>query len=209
MAKVYVCALALLATLAVAGEAAVAAQRGAAKSSANLIANGGFEEPVVSVGGYSLFSPGQSFPGWRVVGAAGNVAPISGAYTSDGFRFVARTGRQWIDLTGLSNSATGIAQTVGTKAGASYRLSFSVGNIVEPGGGFGTSSTVVVLVNGRRLLAATNSVGRPSLQSWKAFTTTVKATSARTTIEFRNGDSRADDENGLDAVTLRQRSPGD
>lgn len=169
---------------------------------ANLIKNGGFEQPVVAAGGYSLFSKGQSFPGWRVVGAPGNVAPISGAYTSAGFRFVPKVGRQWIDLTGLSNSATGIAQTVGTTAGASYRLSFSVGNVVEPGGIFGTRSTVVVVVNGRRLLAATNSGGGKSRQSWKTFTTTVKATSAATTIAFRNGDSHTDNENGLDAVAL-------
>jgi Protein of unknown function (DUF642) len=199
-------ALALAVAVGVVVAAALASVVSASETAGvNLIKNGGFEQPVVAVGGYSLYSPGQSFSGWRVVGATGNVAPIGGKYTSAGFLFVAKAGRQWLDLTGLSNTATGIAQTVATTAGASYRLSFSVGNIVEPGGIFGTRSTVVVLVNGRRLLAATNSAGRKSRQSWKSFAVTVKATSGATTIEFRNGDSHTDDEDGLDAVALRKR----
>jgi hypothetical protein len=46
---------------------------------ANLVKNGGFEQPAVGAGGYLLVSVGQNIAGWKVVGAAGNVAPISGA----------------------------------------------------------------------------------------------------------------------------------
>jgi hypothetical protein len=50
---------------------------GSAFAGPNLISNGGFEQPPVG-GGYQLFSVGQSFPGWQVVGTPGaNVAPIS------------------------------------------------------------------------------------------------------------------------------------
>ena len=168
----------------------------------NLIGNGGFEQPVVGAGGYKVVSTGQSFAGWKVVGAAGNVAPISGAFQQNGIRFTAKAGKQWLDLTGAgSNGPTGVAQTVKTVAGARYRLTFAVGNVVDPGGLFGTSSTVTVLVNGRSVLKATNRAGG-KVQAWKTFTTTVKATSGTTSIEFLNGDPRSDNDNGLDAVSL-------
>src|ERR1700677_628268 len=96
-----------------------------AMASENLIKNGGFEQPIVGTGSYELFSEGQAFPGWNVVGAAGTVAPISGAYTQDGLRFGAKAGKQWLDLTGLSNTATGVAQRVKTASGRKYQLSFS------------------------------------------------------------------------------------
>lgn len=168
----------------------------------NLIKNGGFELPVVGVGSYVLVSTGQSFGGWKVVGPAGNVAPISGAYRQNGTQFVVKAGKQGLDLTGgESNQQIGLAQTIKTKRGASYRLSFAVGNVVDPGGPFGTSSTVNVLVNGHKLLAATNKAGG-KIQAWKTFALTVKATSAATAIEFENGDSGSDNNNGLDAVSL-------
>lgn len=44
----------------------------------NLVQNGSFEQPVVPVGKYQLFNTGQSFPGWQVVGANGNV--VGGGY---------------------------------------------------------------------------------------------------------------------------------
>jgi hypothetical protein len=115
---------------------------------ADLIVNGGFEEPVVRNGGYVLFSPGQQFPGWQVIGAQGNVAPISGQYLDSGIRFPAREGNQWLDMTGGSNSATAVQQTVRTQPGTIYHLAFSVGNIYQPGGSFGTTSSVEVLVDG-------------------------------------------------------------
>lgn len=86
------------------------------------LVNGGFEKPVVASGRYRLFSTGQTFAGWCVVGARGSVAR-SVAPTS----FVARSGKQWIDLTGLSQTATGIAQTVKTRPGRRYTLRFAVG----------------------------------------------------------------------------------
>jgi hypothetical protein len=169
----------------------------------NLIKNGSFETPVVPAGNFELFSTGKTFTGWRVVGAKGNVAPISGKYQGDGITFNAETGAQWLDLTGLSNTATGVAQTVATKPGAKYHLTFWVGNVYDPGRIFGVSSTVKVYVNGVRKLIATNSLHPGNhKQAWKEFALTIKATSSRTTISFINGDPRTDDSNGLDGVRL-------
>ena len=61
-----------------------------------------------------------------------------------------------------------------------------------------------MLVNGHKLLVATNKAGG-KIQAWKTFALTVKATSAATTIEFENGDSGSDNDNGLDVVSLTKR----
>src|ERR1051326_5972961 len=105
-------ALLLLAALAVAVLPAAAAT--------NLLKNGGFEKPVVPDGSYELFSTGQTFSHWTVVGDQGDVAPISGAFQQNGFSFPSKAGKQWIDLTGRSNTATGVAQTVATTPGTQY-----------------------------------------------------------------------------------------
>ena len=175
-----------------------------ASAATNVIKNGGFEVPAVAAGGFELFSTGQAFSGWRVVGARGNVAVISGKYQGAGITFNAEAGAQWMDLTGLeSNLATGVAQTVATTRGTEYHLTFWVGNVYNPGGAFGVSSTIKVYVNGVRKLTATNSLHPANhKQAWKEFALTIRATSSRTTISFINGDPRTDNSNGLDAVRL-------
>jgi hypothetical protein len=185
--------------LAVAGALAPAASTAAAAP--NLIRDGGFERPPVAVGGSRLYSLGQTFGGWRVVGLRGNVAVSSGSLSQDGLHFAANAGRQWLNLAGRSGTLTGVAQTVRTRPGERYRLSFAVGNVVDRGGAFGTSSTVNVLVNGRVAIAVRNSDGGKT-QTWKTYALTMKAASAATTIAFVNGDAPADGSNGLDSVSL-------
>jgi Protein of unknown function (DUF642) len=182
----------------------LAASSVTASATTNLVKNGGFEVPVVAAGGFELFSTGQAFSGWRVVGAKGNVAVISGKYQGAGITFNAQAGKQWMDLTGLeSNLATGVAQSFATTRGTEYHLTFWVGNVYNPGGAFGVNSTIKVYVNGVRKLTATNS-SHPAnhKQAWKEFALTIRATSSRTTISFINGDPRTDNSNGLDAVRL-------
>jgi hypothetical protein len=174
-----------------------------ASAATNLIKNGGFEKPVVPSGSYQLFGTGSSFVHWDVVGASGNVAIVSGTFTQNGFSFPAKAGAQFLDLTGTSNSATGVAQTVATTPGAQYTLSFAVGNVVDPGGIFGTTSTVDVLIDGTQVMAATNSRGTGSTTMvWKRFTTTLTASSSSTTIALINGDPPNDTANALDVVKL-------
>ena len=181
----------------------------AAPPPANLLVNGGFEAPRLAAGTYRLMGPGQHIPGWTAVGArSGNVAVISGAYQQNGFRFPAAAGQQWLDLTGLSNTANGVSQTVKTKPGEAYVLSFAVGNIVDASGTFGVSSTVEVQVNGKRLMTAVNDQGAGgAVQAWKPFSTRIVATSAKTTITFLNRDPPNDNTNGLDDVSLVPAAP--
>jgi len=175
----------------------------AAYGASNLIKNGSFEKPVVAVGGYQVFSTGDTFSHWTTVGDSGNVAIVSGAFTQNGFSFPAKAGQQWLDLTGVSQTATGVAQKVVTVPGQAYTLTFFVGNAYDPGGIFGVSSTVNVLVNGQQAFTATNTKGKgKTLQVWQKFITTIMATSSKTTIAFINGDPSNDTQNGLDKITL-------
>jgi len=170
---------------------------------ANLIKNGSFEKPVVTAGGYEQFSTGDTFNGWKVVGATGNVAIASGAFEQGGFTFPAAGGSQWLDLTGNSNTATGVAQTVATTVGTAYTLTFYIGNVDDPGGVWGTTSKVNVFVDGTQVYAATNSRGAGQTKLvWQKFSTTITATSAHTTIAFMNGDPPTDNSNGLDLISL-------
>jgi len=167
----------------------------------SLIVNGGFEDPVVRQGGYVTYRPGQAFTGWQVIGPSGGVSPISGSYTHSGTRFVAREGQQWLDLTGPSASTgVGVQQTVNTTPGKVYDLAFWVGNVSA--GGFGTTSTVEVFVDGQSLGLAHNEQTIPGQQGWGLFKMQVTATGNTTTLAFLNRDPSNDNSNGLDAVSL-------
>jgi hypothetical protein len=169
----------------------------------NLALNGSFEHPTVALGGYTGFSTGQTFNHWLVTGAAGNVAVVSGTFTQNGFTFPAGCGKQWLDLTGVSNSATGVQQSIATKAGTKYTVAFDVGNVYDPGGIFGTTSTVNVLIDGVQTFSGTNKEGKgKTTQVWRHFSFAFTATTATTTITFLNGDPSTDTSNGLDCVSM-------
>jgi len=189
---------------AVAAVSAAIASGGTASAAANIVSNGSFEKPVVPAGSFQNFATGQSFTGWKVVGATGVISVVSGTFQSQGFTFNAKAGAQWIDLTGPgSKTATGVAQSVATTPGTTYQLTFWVGNINDPGGSFGVSSTVKIFVNGALKLTAVNSLHPTNhKQAWKEFTLAIKATSSHTRISFINGDPSTDDSNGLDVVQL-------
>jgi hypothetical protein len=180
------------------------ASSGTASAAVSSTRDGSFEKPAVAAGGFRDFTTGQSFSGWRVVGAKGDVAIVSGKYRSAGITFDAKAGQQWMDLTGFgSNTPTGIAQTFSSMPHAVYHLTFWVGNVYDPGGVFGVSSKIKVYVNGARKLTAENSRRTSGVQQvWKKFTLTIRATSSRTTISFVNGDPHSDNSNGLDAVRV-------
>jgi Protein of unknown function (DUF642) len=171
-------------------------------SGPNLIQDGGFELPKVGVGTYDLFSAGQRFSAWTVVGK-GDVAPISGKYVSEDLAFPAQSGSQWLDLTGLTNSQEGVQQTIHTSTGTTYTLRFAVGNQDDPHGIYGVKSTVDVFINGRPFLVATNHIDNGSkVQVWEFFSRQFTATSDETTLRFMNGDGPSDNTNGLDTVSV-------
>ena len=173
---------------------------------ANIVSNGSFEVPVVAPTSFTSFPNGStSITGWTVIGPSGTeVAIVSGTFTQSPFSFPAQDGAQWLDLTGVSsNSTEGVQQIVTTTASTNYQLSFWVGNVVDPTGPFGTTSTVEVDINGGLLGLFTNTLGLGSTtQTWQQFSPEFVATGASTTIAFINRDPSIDNHNGLDNVVL-------
>ena len=185
----------------------------ASAQASTLITNGSFESPVVPVGSFTNFLSGSTLiPGWTVVGAAGGVSIVSGSFSQECCTFPAEDGAQWLDLTGLdTNSVEGVEQTVATTPGTNYNLSFWVGNIFDPGGIFGTTSTVNVRLGGlggTLLGAFTNSNTTRGTQIWQQFTTSFTATGSSTTLDFLNADPGNDNSNGLDNVVLTVGAAG-
>ena len=173
-----------------------------AAGAASLLKNGSFEKPVVSAGGFLDFPSGSTgIPHWLTIGPA-DVAVVSGTFQQGCCRFPARKGKQWLDLTGRNSDTTdGVEQTVPTVAGGAYTLSFAVGNVIDPTGLFGSTSTVHVLLDGAPLATATNAAGGTTM-SWQGFTVHLTAPTSSTTIAFVNGDGPTDNANGLDLVKL-------
>jgi len=175
---------------------------GAARLDAQIV-NGGFETPQPPAGQYTVFGAGSSFTGWNVVGIrSGNVAIVDQGYTAQGFTWPSHSGSSWLDLTGSSNSATGVEQTIATTLGTTYDLTFWVGNINAPNAALGTSSTANVFIDGVQSYVATNSGNAGSVQYWQQFTTSFVAAGSSTTIAFMNGDPFDDNTNGLDDVSV-------
>jgi hypothetical protein len=176
-------------------------------ANANLLTNGSFESPAVPTGSFTTFASGSTaISGWTVGGAAGGVAIVNGGFSQECCLFPAESGSQWLDLTGLNtNGVEGVKQTVATTIGATYALSFWIGNVYDPTGTFGTTSTVDVrtLGTGAALLGAfTNASTTPGTQVWQQYTLTFTAVAASTMLDFVNADSATDNSNGLDNVTL-------
>jgi hypothetical protein len=96
---------------------------------------------------------------------------------------------------------------IATVANASYTLTFQVGNAYAPSGNIGKSSTILVYIDGHKAYRATNKKGKGvTHEVWQKFSKTFTAKSAKTTIEFLNGDPLSDTDNGLDCVTLAPAS---
>lgn len=177
---------------------------GTLSARADSVGNGGFESPTVTAGTFADFASGSTgITGWTVVGAPGGVSIVSGTFTQNGINFPAESGSQWLDLTGQNtNSTEGVEQSIATVSGTKYNLSFWVGNVYDPGGIFGTTSTVDVYVNGVFLGAFINSSTTPGTLTWEQFLASFTATGSTTVIEFLNGDPSNDNSNGLDNVSV-------
>ena len=169
----------------------------------NLIKDGSFETPAPPAGGYTDYDPGRRIGAWTVVGGH-NVTISSTTEVNDGVTLDAKRGAAFADLTGdcdCGDPTEGVAQTVKTTPGATYSLTFWVGNCDIPG--HGTISTVNVYVGSTLLVAAKNARGQGSTkQIWRKFSESFVASSTTTTISFLNGDPNGDEQNGLDEVSL-------
>jgi hypothetical protein len=176
----------------------------------NLIVNGGFEAPPQNDGAFQLFGAGATnLTGWEVLGPARNsVAILDTAYHEAGVTFNAFGGTQALDITGGENTGptAGIRQTVNTRAGQRYQLSFWVGN-ADGRSDYAGTSALFLGINDNLSTRFENADITEHGVNWKLFTTSFVATSDHTDVIFNNGtaprsDGSGDNYAGLDNVRL-------
>lgn len=92
-------------------------------------------------------------------------------------------------------------QTVHTKAGSTYVLTFWVGNVYNPNGGFGGMAAIDIYVDRLKLGTAINPDGKGTKnQVWTQFSLSFTASGDNTVIDFV--DSFAGGLTGLDNIVL-------
>lgn len=175
---------------------------------AALIADGGFETPVLTYGAVQDFGAGSTIDDWTVLGdPLGNNVDLDQTFYAESYngmnQFNAREGSNCVDLTGGWNTGpnSGVQQTISTVEGTTYQLSFSVGR----GTGnnyYANPATVDLSINGGPRVPFTNSNSTTGMINWEDFTTSYMATGSSTTIAFLNGTPIDTMLAGLDNVSI-------
>lgn len=177
----------------------------------------GFETEVVnhtgpsgSSGGYDNYGTGTAIGPWTVVGPPGRtdaVSVVTTDFTQNGIHFPAQSGNQWADLAGQdANGNEGVKVTVSGLLGKTYLVSFWVGNVIDPQGVFGSTTTVNLLVDGVQKFSAVNSdssVKNGSItQVWNNYVYQGFGVSDSATFTFLSGDPSNDFSSAFDNVTV-------
>jgi Protein of unknown function (DUF642) len=173
----------------------------AGQAQAGLIVNGSFEQPIVPVGSFTVFTTGSTdVMGWTVVGP--QVAVVNTNYNTNGITFQSQDGNQWLDLSGLFSNSTadGVTQDVVTTIGQRYELSFYVGSATDNNQFF--ASTVDLSVDGGARRSFTNPTAPSDRLDWELFTVPFTATGATTNLTFFFGGEPNNNVGALDNVSL-------
>ena len=178
---------------------------------ANLVSDGGFENPLVanstSCGATYCagFTVGQTIGPWTVVGpgqTAGNFAilNISRPYAEGTLKFEPARGNQALDLTGSSNQGlNGVQETIKTKPGVTYTVSFSIGHADRDA--YLPASMVSLFINGVSVGNFTNDLVTANRINWAQSSYSFTATGKSTVIAFYNASTDSNDV-GLDQVSV-------
>jgi hypothetical protein len=176
---------------------------------AQILLNGGFENPVVSPGSFQLYGAGQSIGAWTVVGAQVEVLHRDYSEPMNGVSFFnAQEGSNSLDLTGAGQTGmtSGVEQRITTNPGQSYTISFFVGRAVSSNGSAFYSDPAVAdlrIDNGARLSFTNANVAPVGQVSWQQFSYEFTATGSSTLITFLNGtNSNNVNHVGLDNVSV-------
>ncbi len=161
---------------------------------ANLIVNGGFEDPAIN-SFFQNFGPGSTgITGWTVDaftpfgGSGGNVDIVNGLFTPGG-PSPANDGVQFLDLVGFGMVGS-IYQVINTVAGQSYTLNFAYSHNLfsnDP-----SASAIFGIYNGTfgPLLAPfqpfSHNTGTSTNLDWRNASFSFVASSGQTTIAFGN-----------------------
>lgn len=167
------------------------------------VKNGSFEKPSVPSGQQSFFAVGQKVGPWKVVGT-GNVGVMGGNFTENGHSAQAKNGTQLLNIAGNMHSQAGIEQQIKTVSGTPYLLSFYLGSLYDPDHGMGTSSTVVVRINGEVKASYTVFANRHRTDvTWQKMLVNFTAEGSKTTVTITNGDAANDSFAGVDGASLQ------
>lgn len=196
----------------------------------NLLTNGSFENPVYATKtgcwyycnyGAGPVSAGTTFEGWSVVdlGAGGvDTSPARDAYVSlvpnnvfAGYGVSSPYGIQFADLTGVNGQGKGVrSDAVATEVGATYQVSFALGEFWVAGQGSYGEAAVNVSINGVdqglfRNLQSLTSAG----SDWQTVSFNYVATATSTRLQITNalGVGYSYLGTGLDNVSLSYLAP--
>lgn len=139
-------------------------------ANADLIVNGGFEDPDIPTGSFSIFG---GIPGWYLTSG-------SGIEIQDNVAGSPYEGGQLVELDSFRNS--GMAQDVGTNSGGLYELVFAFS--ARPGISE-LSNGIDIFWDGSLLDSITASGLGLNDTSWKLFSYHVVATANLSVLEFR------------------------
>jgi hypothetical protein len=178
---------------------------------ANLLTNGGFENPNLTGNKTNeIFDAGSSgIPGWLVTPfAPADVAIVRDNYTTGGLSFLPHSGSQSLNITGdFSGEAAGVVQDVKLQVGDQYELTFWVGNQDNNAPDFAMDATVAVYIDGQFANSYTNGNSSRDALNWKQFSLTFTAAKTNTSIQFENFTLPNEDYIGLDDANLVDLTP--
>ncbi len=183
-----------------------------AGAATNLVTNGSFEGPNVLAGGnYVLYNTGSTvITGWTVLAPTASESVALNPDTYLGLK--ASDGRQWIDMTGVTGYDKGMrSDAVATTVGATYHVSFDVGNYLP----FGVATLGLSLNGGPEALYTNTSlaVTATNPMNWVSFSFDWVANSSSLQLSFVGRPNGALSNNlgiGLDnvGVALAVPEPG-
>jgi choice-of-anchor C domain-containing protein len=165
----------------------------ASASAADLIVNGGFENPYVASSCCSTV-PSASLPGWTI--PTGNVNVVNGTFSSSAGN-LAFEGSQYLDLVGEGGVGS-LAQSFNTTVGQAYSLSFAFSHNLFAG----LSSASASLSVGDWSDVITHTGGSNADLAWQNYTHSFVATDTTTTLNFTNLTGAGNEGVFLDAVSV-------
>lgn len=170
----------------------------ASASPAELIVNGGFEDPTISDPCCSTVPP-DPLPGWT---ATPNVNVVNGTFSSSAGN-LAFEGGQYLDLVGQGGTGS-ISQSINTVVGQLYTLSFAYShnlfNQAVPGA---SASFSIDGLNG----VVAHATGSNANLDWQGYSANFLATGTSATLNFTNLTGGANEGIFLDAISVQTAVP--
>jgi hypothetical protein len=173
-------------------------------STAANIANGGFEDPIMSYAA-QVTPNGQSLGAWEVINSSVLMlrSDYWEQYGGPEIPFVSHGGNQHLDITGAGNTVNaGVQQSIETDPGSRYRLTFWIANMDDAiHSHYTKSSSIRLLIDGADQGIFTNADITTGGLNWKLFSHMFAAQNSSTLITFVSATS-GDNMAGLDDVNM-------